>query len=131
MMPTVIETTNGIKITVQTKYENAHSRPAQAYYVFSYGISIENTSDKTVQLMRRHWFIFDSVGGWNEVEGEGVVSQQPTLYPGEEYQYESFCPLISDMGKMFGNYLMKNIEDGSTFEVRIPLFELFVPHRFN
>jgi len=130
-MGIVTEITNGIKISVHTKYESAHSRPQQAYHVFSYAISIENKSNRTVQLMRRHWFIFDSVAGWNEVQGEGVVSQQPTLYPEEEYQYESFCPLISDMGKMFGTYTMQNTEDGSTFDVRIPLFQLYVPHRFN
>jgi ApaG protein len=125
------EITNGIKITVQTKYEAAHSRPQQAYFVFSYTISIENKSDQTVQLLRRHWHIFDSVAGWNEVEGEGVVSQQPTLYPEDEYQYESFCPLVSEAGKMHGTYLMQNKSDGTTFEVRIPTFELIAPYRFN
>ena len=125
------EVTNGIKITVDVTYEEAHSRPQHAYYVFSYRISIENKSDMTVQLLRRHWYIFDSVAGWNEVEGEGVVSQQPTLYPEDEYQYESFCPLVSEAGKMYGTYLMQNKADGSTFEVRIPVFELIAPYRFN
>ena len=125
------EITNGIKITVQTKYEAAHSRPQQAYFVFSYTISIENKSSQTVQLLRRHWHIFDSVAGWNEVEGEGVVSQQPLLYPDDEYQYESFCPLVSEAGKMHGTYLMQNKSDGTTFEVRIPTFELIAPYRFN
>jgi len=125
------EITNGIKISVHTTYEAAHSRPHQAYFVFSYRISIENTGDQTVQLLRRHWHIFDSIGGWNEVEGEGVVSQQPTLYPSDEYQYESFCPLISEAGKMFGTYLMQNKVDGTTFEVRKPEFQLIAPYRFN
>ena len=125
------EITNGIKISVDVTYEAAHSQPQQAYYVFSYRISIENKSDQTVQLLRRHWYIFDSVAGWNEVEGEGVVSQQPVLYPDDEYQYESFCPLVSEAGKMRGTYLMQNKSDGSTFEVRIPTFELIAPYRFN
>lgn len=125
------ETTNGIKISVQSKYEAAHSRPQHAYFVFSYGITIENKSPNTVQLLRRHWYIFDSVAGWNEVEGEGVVSQQPVLYPDDDYQYESFCPLVSEAGKMRGTYLMLNKTDGTTFEVRIPTFELIAPYRFN
>jgi ApaG protein len=125
------EITNGIKISVHTTYEAGHSRPQHAYYVFSYRISIENNSEDTVQLLRRHWYIFDSVAGWNEVEGEGVVSQQPTLYPSDEYQYESFCPLVSEAGKMRGTYLMQNKKDGSTFEVRIPEFEHIAPYRFN
>lgn len=125
------ETTMGIKISVHVTYESAHSRPLQAYYVFSYRISIENKSNRIVQLLRRHWHIFDSVAGWNEVEGEGVVSQQPTLYPSDEYQYESFCPLISEAGKMSGTYLMQNKTDGSLFEVRIPEFQLIAPYRYN
>lgn len=125
------EITNGIKISVEVCYETAHSRPKQAYYVFSYRIMIENKSDMTVQLLRRHWYIFDSVAGWNEVEGEGVVSQKPVLYPEDEYQYESFCPLISEVGKMYGTFLMQNQKDGSTFEVRIPMFNLITPYRYN
>jgi ApaG protein len=127
----VTQVTQGIKVSVQAKYESAHSRPTQGYIVFSYSISIENKSDVTVQLLRRHWRIFDSLAGWHEVEGEGVVSMQPTLYPGEEYQYESFCPLMSEAGKMYGTYLMENKKTGATFNVDIPLFKLLVPYRSN
>lgn len=127
----VTQVTHGIKISVQSKYEAAHSRPLQGYLVFSYSISIENNSDKTVKLLRRHWHIYDTLAGWHEVEGEGVVSMQPVLYPGEEYQYESFCPLMSEAGKMHGSYLMENTKDGSTFLVQIPIFELIVPYRSN
>jgi ApaG protein len=127
----VIQVTHGIKISVQAVYEVNHSRPYQAYYVFSYRISIENKSDSTIKLLRRHWYIFDSLAGWHEVEGEGVVSVQPVLHPSEEYQYESFCPLMSEAGKMHGTFLMENKKDGSTFLVNIPLFELVVPYRFN
>lgn len=123
--------TYGIKISVQSKYEAAHSRPLMGYQVFSYNISIENKSTHTVQLLRRHWHIFDTLAGWHEVEGEGVVSMKPTLYPGEEYQYESFCPLMSEAGKMYGSYLMENKKDGSTFLVNIPVFELIAPYRAN
>lgn len=127
----VTQVTQGIKITVEAKYEPAHSRPLMGYQVFSYNISIENNSDAPVQLLRRHWHIFDTLAGWHEVEGEGVVSMQPLLYPGEEYQYESFCPLQSEAGKMHGTYLMENKKNGSTFLVNIPLFELIAPHRSN
>ena len=123
--------TQGIKISVQAIYQPAHSRPYQAYFVFSYRITIENNSEATIKLLRRHWHIFDSLAGWHEVEGEGVVSVQPVLNPAEEYQYESFCPLMSEAGKMHGTYLMENKKDSSTFLVNIPLFELIVPYRFN
>ncbi len=127
----VTQVTRGVKITVQAKYEAAHSRPLMGYQVFSYNISIENNSSFTIKLIRRHWHIYDTLAGWHEVEGEGVVSMQPVLYPGEEYQYESFCPLMSEAGKMYGSYLMENVKDGSTFLVHIPLFELITPYRAN
>jgi|SRR6185312_4037929 len=127
----VTQVTRGVKISVQSKYEAGHSRPLMGYQVFSYNISIENNSSFTIKLIRRHWHIYDTLAGWNEVEGEGVVSMQPVLYPGEEYQYESFCPLMSEAGKMYGSYLMENIKDGSTFLVHIPLFELITPYRAN
>lgn len=127
----VTKVTDGIKISVQARYEPAHSKPLMGYQVFSYTISIENKSANTVQLMRRHWHIYDTLAGWHEVEGEGVVSMKPTLYPGEEYQYESFCPLMSEAGKMYGSYLMENKTDGSTFLAHIPEFELITPYRSN
>lgn len=131
MAANVTQVTQGIRISVQAVYEAAHSRPYQAYFVFSYRIQIENNSNNTVKLLRRHWHIYDSLAGWHEVEGEGVISMQPTLYPQEEYQYESFCPLMSEAGKMHGTYLMENKKDDSTFLVNIPLFELVVPYRSN
>jgi ApaG protein len=123
--------THGVKITVQSNYEEGHSRPTNRYFIFSYRITIENNTPHTIQLLRRHWFIFDSMSGWSEVEGEGVVAQKPTLYPSEEYQYESFCPLVSESGKIYGTYLMENKTDGTTFFVDIPLFKLIAPCKNN
>ncbi|HXB11312.1 MAG TPA: Co2+/Mg2+ efflux protein ApaG [Bacteroidia bacterium] len=131
MQAIVTQVTQGIKITVKAVYEPLHSRPYQSYFVFSYNIAIENKSDVTIKLLRRHWHIFDTLAGWHEVEGEGVISMQPVMHPSEEYQYESFCPLMSEAGKMHGTYLMENKKDGSTFLVNIPLFELIVPYRSN
>lgn len=123
--------TQGIKISVQCQFEALYSRPYKGYFVFSYRIIIENTSHFTVKLMRRKWHIFDTLAGWSEVEGEGVVSMQPMLYPGEEYQYESFCPLSSEAGKIHGSYLMEKTDDHSTFRVSIPLFQLIAPYKNN
>ena len=36
--------THGVKITVQTKYEDLHSKPEEHYYLFSYKITIENNT---------------------------------------------------------------------------------------
>ena len=127
----VTEITHGIKISVQSVYESGHSRPKQGYYVFSYRISIENKSDATVQLKRRHWYIFDSIAGWNEVEGEGVVGQQPVIEPGQSHEYVSGCNLKTDMGSMKGEYQMSRLVDNTLFNVQIPEFYLVAPYRMN
>ena len=83
----VTEITKGIKVTVSTEYMEEYSSPMQHHYVFAYRVVIENQSNSSVQLKRRHWFIFDSNGSLKEVEGEGVVGKQPTIEPGENHEY--------------------------------------------
>ncbi len=123
--------TNGIKVSVEVFYHEEQSRPAKARYVFSYRVTIENVGTETVQLLRRHWYIFDSIGETHEVEGEGVIGQQPILMQGETHQYTSKCPLMTSLGKMYGTYLMQNQTDGHTFEAHIPEFRLMAPSLMN
>ena len=127
----VTEITKGIKVSVETEYQPAYSSPSQYHYVFTYRITIENHSEYTIQLLRRHWHIYDSNGSLREVEGEGVVGVQPQLNPGESYQYISGCNLRSEIGKMNGTYQMENITSGKTFEVIIPSFEMCAPFKLN
>ncbi|MGE5107524.1 MAG: ApaG domain, partial [Sphingobacteriales bacterium] len=56
---------------------------------------------------------------------------QPTLNPGEQYQYVSGCNLRSEMGKMHGTYLMENLLSKQNFSVNIPVFEMQVPFKMN
>ncbi len=123
--------TNGIRVSVKTEYQEAYSSPLQEHYVFTYKIRIENNSDKTIQLLRRQWFIFDSDGTVKEIEGEGVIGLQPILEPGEYHEYVSGCNLKTSIGKMLGSYLMERLIDGKTFHVEIPEFNLIVPYRLN
>ena len=127
----VTYTTKGIKISVTTEYQPAYSSPTQFHYVFTYRITIENLSDQTIQLLRRHWYIHDANRPVKEVEGEGVVGQQPVLEPGEAHNYISGCNLKSGIGKMYGTYTMERIMDGKKFEVKIPEFTMFVPYKLN
>lgn len=127
----VTSVTHGIEISVQSTYRPDHSQPDAAHHFFSYHISITNNSGYTVQLLRRHWFIFDSCGLHQEVEGEGVVGQQPILEPGEHYEYESACTLTTEIGAMHGTYLFQREIDGTLFEVTIPQFELMALFRLN
>lgn len=125
------KTTEGVKVTVTTNYLPDYSSPVQQHYVFAYKISIENNSEYTVQLLRRHWYIHDATAVMREVEGEGVVGQQPVLEPGESHEYVSGCNLKTSMGKMRGTYLMERMVDGKQFYVTIPEFTLIVPYQLN
>ena len=124
-------TTQGVKVTVTTNYLPDYSSPGQQHFVFAYKINIQNNSEFTVKLLRRHWFIHDSNGVVREVEGEGVVGQQPVLEPGESHEYVSGCNLKSGIGKMRGTYLMERLVDGKQFNVIIPEFVLIVPYKLN
>lgn len=127
----VTSTTRGIKISVITEYQPAYSSPMQFHYVFTYRITIENLSDQTIQLINRHWYIHDANRPMKEVEGDGVVGQQPVLEPGESHNYVSGCNLKSGIGKMYGTYTMERIMDGKKFKVKIPEFTMFVPYKLN
>ena len=124
-------TTKGIRISVEPFYNPLHSRPSEHRYVFTYRITIENTSEFTVQLMKRHWTIIDGSGNVREVHGDGVVGVQPLIPQGESHQYVSWANMDTDIGKMFGTYLMERSIDGEQFEVKIPAFQLVAPFKMN
>jgi ApaG protein len=123
--------TEGMKVSVETFYQPDYSNPLQSEFMFAYRITLENHNDFSVKLHRRHWHIFDSNGTYREVEGEGVVGVQPTLQPGENYQYVSSCNLRTEMGRMDGSYEMENLNNKQLFKVTIPSFEMIVPMKYN
>ena len=127
----VSEITKGIEVSVETEYQPEYSSPRQYHFVFTYRIVITNKSEYTIQLLRRHWHIHDSAFKNREVEGEGVVGQQPVLEPGQTHQYVSGCNLKSGLGKMYGTYLMERVLDGRRFKVKIPEFTMTAPYRLN
>lgn len=122
---------HGIRVSVQARYEAESSKPSEGHYLFSYHITIANRSRRTVQLLRRHWYIADSLAPPSEVEGPGVVGAVPVLEPGEQFTYTSHCVLRSGLGRMHGHYTMQYTDDGSAFEVTIPAFELQLPFAAN
>ncbi|HEX6611939.1 MAG TPA: Co2+/Mg2+ efflux protein ApaG [Hyphomicrobiaceae bacterium] len=112
-----------MRITVSPRYTPEHSDANEPRYLFVYHIRIENVGERTAQLLWRHWYIHDDVGGDTEVQGEGVVGEQPILAPGDVHEYESFCILQGRTGHMVGSYFFK-CPDGTEFEAEIPKFEL-------
>lgn len=123
--------THEIKVSVETFYQPDYSYPMSQHFMFAYRINITNKSKDPIQLLRRHWFIIDGVGLQREVEGEGVVGEQPVIEPGDQYEYISGCDLKTDFGKMYGTYLMENCNDGKLFHVIIPEFHMVSPMKLN
>jgi len=127
----VTEITKGVKVCVETFYQSEYSNPLNNEFMFAYRVTIENASEHTIKLISRHWYIFDSVSDYREVEGDGVVGQQPVLEPGASYQYVSGCNLRSEIGRMNGTYEMERIDDGKLFHVTIPEFQLYASPKLN
>jgi ApaG protein len=121
----------GVEISVEVFYQPEYSQPVNHEYMFAYRITILNHNQFTIQLLRRQWYIFDSSGEHREVEGEGVVGQQPILTSGESFQYVSGCNLKTEMGKMWGNYDMLDTNNQESFKVDIPAFQMIAPMKNN
>lgn len=121
----------GVKISIETFYQPECSNPVAEEYTFAYRITLENNNSFPVQLLRRHWYIFDSNADYREVEGEGVIGIQPVINPSEKYQYVSGCNLRSEIGKMHGMYFMENYHNKKTFIINIPVFEMVAPFKLN
>ncbi len=116
-------TTQDIAVTVRPVYLDAQSDWMARKFVFTYLVRIENRGLADVQLVRRHWHIRDRDGKVQEVEGEGVIGQQPILASGEVHEYDSYVILRAPEGTMEGTYLME-YANGARFRVSIPLFHL-------
>lgn len=116
-------TTENITITVRPIYLDGQSDAIARRFVFAYFIRIENNGQEPVRLLRRHWFIRNAADEVREVEGEGVVGQQPTIRPGQGHEYNSYCVLETFEGTMEGTYLMRR-PNGEQFYVAVPRFTL-------
>ncbi len=121
----------GVEISVEVFYQPEYSQPVLHEFMFAYRISIINHNPFTVQLLRREWSIFDSSGEHRQVEGDGVVGQQPVLSSNENFQYVSGCNLKTEMGKMWGTYEMLNTNSQQKFKVEIPAFQMIAPMKNN
>ncbi len=115
-----------IDVQVETAYVSEHSEPDEDRFVFAYTITLVNRGSVTAQLISRHWFITDADNRTEEVEGEGVVGEQPVLKPGEGFRYTSGAVIETPVGTMHGTYQMV-AEDGRTFDANIPRFILSAP----
>ena len=115
-----------ITVSASTLYVPEQSDVSADRHVFAYTNTIRNTGTVTAQLVSRHWIITEARGQVQEVRGLGVVGEQPTLRPGESFEYSSGTAIATAVGTMRGSYQMV-AEDGTRFEAEIPEFTLSMP----
>lgn len=116
-----------IQITVKTRHIAEQSDPKNHRFVFAYTVTIENQSSENAQLLNRYWLITDANGKKVEVQGAGVVGEQPIIEPNKSYSYTSGCILETELGTMEGHYEFQN-PNSDTFKQAIPVFRLSIPN---
>jgi ApaG protein len=122
--------TRRVLVEVQSYYLDKQSQPASRRFVFAYTITITNKGNDVVQLRSRRWIITDGLGDVEEVEGPGVVGEQPVLRPGESFRYTSGAILTTERGTMKGSYQM-HFPEGGKFNAEIAEFLLERPYSLN
>jgi len=122
--------THSIRVEAMSRHSSENSRPSQGEWVFEYTVRITNRGSETVQLLSRHWIITDAAEHVEEVRGPGVVGEQPVLAPGQSFQYSSWCPLKTPIGRMRGTYRMARV-GGSEFDIEIAPFALRAAYTVN
>ena len=126
-----MEILKNININTEVFFLSNKSNPEKSLYFFMYKIFIVNNTDKTIQLINRHWDISDSNGNTSSIDGEGVVGEQPIMKPSDSFQYNSFCPIKTEFGTMGGFYTFEEQETGVLYKGIIPEFALVIPNCIN
>ena len=119
--------TAGVSVSVTPLFLNEGSRHEDQVYMWAYSIHIKNNQDTPLCLRRRFWQIIDASGHSQQVEGEGVLGEQPLLEPGKSYEYASGTMLSTPSGVMLGRYQMET-QSGEHLKVEIPAFYLESPY---
>ncbi len=119
-----LDGSSGVHVTATAHFLEQHSEAMENRYVWAYRIEILNERPQAVKLLRRHWEITDANGFLQEVEGEGVIGEQPLVLPGARFSYSSFCVLKTSSGLMLGHYRFIQPHDSHEFLVPIPAFSL-------
>lgn len=124
-----VSISNHFKIEIKTDFDFEQSNPLQFMYLFRYTILITNLGQISAKLVSRKWNIKDAKGTIKEVEGPGVIGQTPHFKPGEDFEYQSFCPIATMTGEMWGHFNMVT-DEGDEFRIDTPVFHFSVPAEF-
>lgn len=118
--------TNDIQITVWPEFIDSKSSIVGDLFIWAYHVRIDNQSSEPIKLINRYWRIIDEKGLIQEVNGEGVIGEQPLIAPNGFYQYSSGVHLRYSSGIMNGKYQME--KNNELIDVKIPTFSLDVPN---
>ncbi|HEX2653321.1 MAG TPA: ApaG domain, partial [Xanthobacteraceae bacterium] len=69
--------TRNIEVTATPRFLEERSSPDAGQYFWAYTIAIVNHGTEIVQLKTRHWRITDALGRTQDVQGPGVVGEEP------------------------------------------------------
>ena len=119
-----------IDVSVVTEYLPMQSEPNNDRYVFAYHITITNHGPIEAKLLSRNWIIIDADQKRQEVNGLGVVGEQPLIASGDSYKYSSGVVLSTPVGTMHGSYEFVG-PSGGHFEAPIQPFLLAMPNMVN
>ena len=127
-------TTQRVKISVESLFQDQYSSAVEQRYIFAYRIQIHNESPVPIQLLSRRWNVIGATGERRQIEGEGVVGQQPVILPGQSHEYTSWVQFETPLGAMVGSYLMSRPDTRGRrelFRVRVPKFVHMAPELLN
>lgn len=137
------EVTDNVRVEVTTSYRPERSDDRQDKHCFAYNIRITNENSRAIQLVSRR-FEIQTVGSPHKdvVQGPGVTGRQPTLKPGESFEYTSTAPLsvkpMLDLtpvvARMQGEYNFVLLSDDGTtpmssnpLKAKLAMFHFILP----
>ncbi|KAL7466129.1 hypothetical protein ACHAXS_006438 [Conticribra weissflogii] len=117
--------TSDVRVVVTSTYRPERSDAKLDKHCFAYNVRITNESktNQSIQLVSRR-FEIQTIGSANKdvVQGPGVTGRQPTLKPGESFEYTSTAPLsvrpmqdkTNVVARMSGEYNFVQLADDGT-----------------
>mgnify|MGYP003331914609 FL=1 len=115
--------TDTVIVTALVEFIPEHTYAEHSVFFYKYTIRVQNFETRAITILARYWKITDATGVTRIVEGKGVVGEEPTLLPGQEYVYSSFSSFNWEWGKMEGYYTVQ-YDSGECARVLIPPFLL-------
>lgn len=99
----------------------------EALYAYTYFLTVSNFSDRTITLLGRKWILQAVSNHISIIEGDKIVSQTPTLFPGESFSYNSYHVIVEStiaIGMLYGID-----EYDESIHIAVPRFEMSIPNR--